>query len=84
MQSKWRGQQQLKHKKEQQQQQQAMVDYKHREELVGKRFMSCSGYLTDLSQEDIANWGWRSGFIRAASHLDNDSDELQVGTACRA
>lgn len=66
--------------KVQHQQHPAMVDYKldykFREELVGKRFVSYSG--CHPTQEDISKWGWRCGFIRATSHLDNKNEELQV------
>lgn len=51
--------------------------YKCREEIVGKRFLSVSGY-TKLKLGKINEWGWRSGVIRAASHKDNKHKELQV------
>lgn len=51
--------------------------YKYREELVGKRFLSVSGFAK-LKVNKISEWGWRSGVIRAASHRDNSNDDLQV------
>lgn len=51
--------------------------YKYREEIVGKRFLSVSGF-TKLKIGKISEWGWRSGVIRAASHKDNKHKDLQV------
>lgn len=51
--------------------------YKCREEIVGKRFLSVSGY-TKLKLGKISEWGWRAGVIRAASHKDNTHKDLQV------
>lgn len=51
--------------------------YKYREEIVGKRFLSVSGF-TKLKLGKINEWGWRSGVIRAASHKDNKNKDLQV------
>ncbi|KAF7378802.1 hypothetical protein HZH66_015036 [Vespula vulgaris] len=50
--------------------------YKFREEIVGKRFLSVSGF-TKLKVNKIIEWGWRAGVIRAASHRDNDCHDLQ-------
>lgn len=54
--------------------------YKFREEIVGKRFLSVSGF-TKLKVNKISEWGWRAGVIRAASHRDNGCHDLQVSTA---
>lgn len=51
--------------------------YKCREEIVGKRFLSVSGF-TKLKLGKICEWGWRAGVIRAATHRDNNNKELQV------
>lgn len=51
--------------------------YKFREEIVGKRFLSVSGFAK-LKVNKISEWGWRAGVIRAASHRDNDCQDLQV------
>lgn len=51
--------------------------YKFREEIVGKRFLSVSGFAK-LKLNKISEWGWRSGVIRAASHRDNHCQDLQV------
>lgn len=51
--------------------------YKFREEIVGKRFISVSGF-SKLKVNKISEWGWRSGVIRAASHKDNNNPDLQV------
>jgi hypothetical protein len=51
--------------------------YKCREEIVGKRFLSVSGF-TKLKSGKISEWGWRAGVIRAATHKDNNHPELQV------
>lgn len=51
--------------------------YKFREEIVGKRFLSVSGF-TKLKVNKISEWGWRAGVIRAASHRDNSCHDLQV------
>lgn len=48
-----------------------------REEIVGKRFLSVSGFVK-LKQNKISEWGWRTGVIRASSHRDNNNPELQV------
>ncbi|KAL6262583.1 hypothetical protein P5V15_005375 [Pogonomyrmex californicus] len=50
--------------------------YKFREEIVGKRFLSVSGF-TKLKVNKISEWGWRAGVIRAASHRDNGCHDLQ-------
>lgn len=52
--------------------------YKCREEIVGKRFLCVSGFTKAKSNTKIADWGWRSGVIRAASHRDNKNQDLQV------
>lgn len=52
--------------------------YKCREEIVGKRFLCVSGLNKTKSNAKIADWGWRSGVIRAASHRDNKNQDLQV------
>lgn len=52
--------------------------YKCREEIVGKRFLSVSGF-TKIKLGKISEWGWRAGVIRAATHRDNNNKELQVG-----
>lgn len=52
--------------------------YKCREEIVGKRFLCVSGLNKPKSNAKIADWGWRSGVIRAASHRDNKNQDLQV------
>ncbi|XP_022919363.2 probable JmjC domain-containing histone demethylation protein 2C isoform X1 [Onthophagus taurus] len=51
--------------------------YKYREEIVGKRFLSVSGF-TKLKLGRCSEWGWRSGVVRAATHKDNTNKELQV------
>lgn len=51
--------------------------YKCREEIVGKRFLSVSGF-TKPKLGKISEWGWRAGVIRAATHRDNNNKELQV------
>lgn len=48
-----------------------------REEIVGKRFLSVSGFIK-LKQNKISEWGWRAGVIRASSHRDNKHPDLQV------
>lgn len=53
--------------------------YKFREEIVGKRFISVSGF-GKLKVNKISEWGWRAGVIRAASHRDNLCQDLQVST----
>uniref|UniRef100_A0A1Y1LQ77 [histone H3]-dimethyl-L-lysine(9) demethylase n=2 Tax=Photinus pyralis TaxID=7054 RepID=A0A1Y1LQ77_PHOPY len=50
---------------------------KCREELVGKRFLSVSGF-SKLKLGKVSEWGWRFGVIRAASHKDNTHKDLQV------
>lgn len=50
---------------------------KYRDEIVGKRFLSVSGF-TKLKLSKISEWGWRAGVIRAASHKDNTNRDLQV------
>jgi len=50
-----------------------------RDEIVGKRFISVSGFLK-IKPNVITEWGWRSGVIRAASHKDTKHPDLQVGT----
>ena len=53
--------------------------YKFREELVGKRFLSLS--YTDNNAKSgkiVSDWGWRGGVIRAATHRDSKSQDLQV------
>ncbi|KYM98222.1 hypothetical protein ALC62_11072 [Cyphomyrmex costatus] len=59
--------------------------YKFREEIVGKRFLSVSGF-TKLKVNKISEWGWRAGVIRAASHRDNGCHDLQylTGHHCRS
>lgn len=52
--------------------------YKFREELVGKRFLTVTGF-SKIKVNKVNDWGWRAGVIRAASHRDNSSHELQVG-----
>jgi len=56
--------------------------YKFREEIVGKRFLSVSGF-TKLKVNKISEWGWRAGVIRAASHRDNGCHDLQVSVRKR-
>lgn len=51
--------------------------YKCREEIVGKRFLSVSGFAK-LKLNKISEWGWRVGVIRAATHKDSTNKELQV------
>ncbi|XP_023311015.1 probable JmjC domain-containing histone demethylation protein 2C isoform X3 [Anoplophora glabripennis] len=51
--------------------------YKCREEVVGKRFLSVSGF-SKLKSGKISEWGWRSGVVRAATHRDNTNQDLQV------
>ncbi|XP_014488908.1 PREDICTED: probable JmjC domain-containing histone demethylation protein 2C isoform X3 [Dinoponera quadriceps] len=51
--------------------------YKFREEIVGKRFLSVSGF-TKPKVNKISEWGWRAGVIRAASHRDNGCHDLQI------
>lgn len=53
--------------------------YKYREEIVGKRFLSVSGFAK-LKLGRIPDWGWRTGVIRAASHKDNKHKDLQVNS----
>lgn len=50
---------------------------RYRDEIVGKRFLSVSGF-TKLKLSKISEWGWRAGVIRAASHKDNKHKDLQV------
>lgn len=50
--------------------------YKFREDIVGKRFLSVSGF-TKLRNK-ISEWGWRAGVIRAASQRETDCEDLQV------
>lgn len=52
--------------------------YKHREEIVGKRFLCVSG-RGKLSK--VSEWDWRAGIIRAASHKDPKHPELSVSSA---
>ena len=48
-----------------------------REELVGKRFLCvCTGSKLKISK--VAEWPWKSGLIRCASHLDPKDPDLQV------
>ena len=54
-----------------------IMAYKFREEIVGKRFLSVSGF-SKLKVNKISEWGWRAGVIRAASHRDNLCNDLQV------
>lgn len=54
-----------------------IMAYKYREEIVGKRFLSVSGF-TKLKLGKIGEWGWRAGVIRAASHKDSSHPDLQV------
>lgn len=51
--------------------------YKCREEIVGKRFLSVSGF-GKLKLSKISEWSWRAGVIRAATHKDSTNKELQV------
>lgn len=51
--------------------------YKFREEIVGKRFLSVSGF-SQIKVNKISEWGWRCGVIRAASNRDNNCLDLQV------
>lgn len=51
-----------------------------REEIVGKRFLSVSGFIK-LKQNKISEWGWRAGVIRASSHRDNKHPDLQVNNS---
>lgn len=51
--------------------------YKCREEIVGKRFLSVSGF-TKIKSGKISEWGWRAGVIRAATHKENTHPDLQV------
>lgn len=48
-----------------------------REEIVGKRFLSVSGFVK-LKENKISEWVWRAGVIRASSHRDNSHPDLQV------
>ncbi|EGI69211.1 hypothetical protein G5I_01975 [Acromyrmex echinatior] len=57
--------------------------YKFREEIVGKRFLSVSGF-TKLKVNKISEWGWRAGVIRAASHRDNGCHDLQYLTPLKS
>lgn len=50
---------------------------RNREEIVGKRFLSVSGF-SKLKLSKISEWGWRAGVIRASSHKDNKHKDLQV------
>lgn len=54
---------------------------KAREEIVGKRFLSVASGFSKLKLGKIAEWGWRAGVIRAATHKDNFHKELQVKNA---
>ncbi|XP_054265577.1 lysine-specific demethylase 3A-like isoform X2 [Macrosteles quadrilineatus] len=51
--------------------------FRYRDEIVGKRFLSVSGF-TKLKLSKISEWGWRAGVVRAASHKDNKHKDLQV------
>ncbi|CAH2010731.1 unnamed protein product [Acanthoscelides obtectus] len=50
--------------------------YKCREDIVGKRFLSISGFAK-LKSKKVGEWGWRGGVIRAATHRDNKNPDLQ-------
>ena len=50
-----------------------------RAELVGKRFLCvCTGQGNKLKLSQIADWPWKSGLIRCATHLDPKDPDLQV------
>ncbi|XP_060527245.1 probable JmjC domain-containing histone demethylation protein 2C isoform X2 [Cylas formicarius] len=51
--------------------------YKCREEIVGKRFLSVSSGFTKIKGK-VRDWNWRAGVIRAATHKDSSSQDLQV------
>ena len=45
--------------------------------LVGRRFLSVSG-KSALKLNRLYDWDWQAGWIRAATSLDLDDQELQV------
>ncbi|RWS08206.1 hypothetical protein B4U79_07813, partial [Dinothrombium tinctorium] len=51
--------------------------FKCREELVGKRFL-CISSSQRLKLPKIADWVWRRGVVRAASHRDINNPELSI------
>ena len=53
------------------------MSFKIREEIVGKRFLSVSGYAK-LKLSKISEWCWKAGVIRASTHKDNTVKDLQV------
>lgn len=53
------------------------MSFKIREEIVGKRFLSVSGY-SKLKLSKISEWCWRAGVIRASTHKDNTHKDLQL------
>lgn len=46
--------------------------------LVGQKFACVLGDDPTLEVDDVADWPWKSGIIRAASHKDVSCDELKV------
>ena len=51
--------------------------YRHREEIVGKRFLSVKS-SNKLKTNRISEWEWRAGVVRAVSHKDCQDPELAV------
>ena len=48
-----------------------------REELVGKRFLLVQGGPRPKINR-VADWTWKAGIIRCASHPDHKDQDLQV------
>ena len=51
--------------------------YRHREEIVGKRFLSVKS-PNKLKTSRISDWEWRAGIVRAVSHRDCQDPEVAV------
>ena len=49
-----------------------------REELVGKRFLLVQGPGAKPKINRVADWSWKAGVIRCASHSDQTDQDLQV------
>uniref|UniRef100_T1IIC8 [histone H3]-dimethyl-L-lysine(9) demethylase n=1 Tax=Strigamia maritima TaxID=126957 RepID=T1IIC8_STRMM len=50
---------------------------RYREEIVGKRFL-CAYNRGKLQLTSIAEWQWRNGIIRSASHTDTTHEDLSI------
>ena len=55
----------------------ASDDVVGREELVGKRFLLVQGGPKPKVNR-VADWSWKAGVIRCASHINHKDPELQV------